>query len=66
VRPGHVSPFAMINNEEKDITVVFNKSLEWSEIWIHPLQNDNTIVIKIDNICKFLENIGQSYCFVEL
>jgi hypothetical protein len=28
VRPGHVSPFAMINNEEKDITVVFNKSLE--------------------------------------
>lgn len=66
VKPGHVSPFAMINNKQKDITVVFDTSLKWSEIWIHPLQNDNTIVIKIENICKFLENLGWNYCFVEL
>lgn len=66
VRPGHVSPFAMINNKEKDITVVFDKSLEWSQIWIHPLQNDNTIVIKIEDISHFLENLWVKYCFIEL
>jgi Ala-tRNA(Pro) deacylase len=66
VKPGHVSPFAIINNVEKDIVIVFDKSLEWSEIGIHPLQNDNTIVIKIENISKFLENLGSNYCFVEL
>lgn len=66
VRPGHVSPFAMINNIEKDITVVFDKSLEWSEIWIHPLQNDNTIVIKIEDISKFLENLEVNFCFIEI
>jgi Ala-tRNA(Pro) deacylase len=66
VRPGHVSPFAMINNIEKDITVVFDKSLEWSQIWIHPLQNDNTIVIKIEDISKFLQNLEVNFCFIEL
>ena len=66
VKPGHVSPFAMVNNTQKDITVVFDKSLEWSEIWIHPLQNDNTIVIKIEAISHFLENLEVNYCFIEL
>jgi Ala-tRNA(Pro) deacylase len=66
VKPGHVSPFATINNEEKDITVVFNRSLEGSKIWIHPLQNDNTIVIKTEDISHFLDNIGINYCFIEL
>lgn len=66
VKPGHVSPFAMINNAEKDITIVFDISLKWTQIWIHPLQNDNTILIKIDDILKFLEKIGSNYTFVEL
>mgnify|MGYP003683044035 CR=1 FL=1 len=66
VKPGHVSPFATINNVEKDITVIFNRSLEWSEIWIHPLQNDNTIVIKIEDISQFLDNIAINYCFIEI
>lgn len=66
VKPGHVSPFAMINNTEKDITVVFDISLKWTQIWIHPLQNDNTILIKIDDILKFLEKTGSNYTFVEL
>ena len=66
LRPGHVSPFAMINNQEKDITVVFDTSLQWSEIWIHPLQNDNTIVIKMENITKFLENLEVNFTFIEL
>lgn len=66
VKPGHVSPFAMINNKQKDITVVFDTSLKWSKIGIHPLQNDNTILIKIGDISSFLENIGSNYTFVEL
>jgi len=66
VRPGHVSPFAMVNNIEKDITVVFDTSLIWSKIWIHPLQNDNTIVIKIEDISHFLDNLELNYCFIEL
>ena len=66
VKPGHVSPFAMINNLEKDITIVFDVSLKWTQIWLHPLQNDNTILIKIDDILKFLEKIGSNYTFVEL
>jgi Ala-tRNA(Pro) deacylase len=66
VKPGHVSPFAMINNSQKDITVIFDESLKWSEIWIHPLQNDNTIVIKIEKVVDFLENLGVIHTFIKL
>jgi len=66
VRPGHVSPFAMINNIEKDIVIIFDESLKWTEIGIHPLQNDNTIVIKITDVLDFLENIWAKYCSIKL
>ena len=66
VKPGHVSPFAMINNVDQDITVVFDESLKDVEIGIHPLQNDNTIVIKVLDVLHFLENIWAKHCFVKL
>ena len=66
LKPGSVSPFALINNTGKDIKVIFEKSLKWKNIWLHPLQNDNTIVLNMDDIEKFLENIWIEYYFLDL
>lgn len=47
LRPGSVSPFALINNLERDIRVVFDSELQDKLVGFHPLQNDNTIVLEM-------------------
>ena len=55
-----------IDLQEKDITVVFDICLENKKIWLHPLQNDNTVVIDINWVITFLKSIDISYDFLEL
>jgi len=66
VKPWHVSPFANINDEDKDITVIFNSSLKNCEIWFHPGQNDNTTVLKNSWVEKFLEHLWVEYIYLDL
>ncbi len=66
LKPWSVSPFALVNNKEKDIIVVFEKRLEGKKIWLHPLRNDNTIVLNINDVLRFLDNIGFEYHFLDL
>lgn len=66
VEPWHVSPYALINNNEKNIKVLFDADLQWVEIGFHPLQNDNTVVTNMDDVEKFLEHIGIEYFYTEL
>jgi Ala-tRNA(Pro) deacylase len=63
LKPGSVSPFALINNTEKDIKVVFSKTLKWIQIWFHPLQNDNTVVLNMEDVEKFLEHLGFEFTY---
>lgn len=66
LKPGSVSPFALINNKDRDIRVVFDKALKWIQIWFHPLQNDNTVVLQMNDVEKFLEHLGFEYVYGEL
>jgi len=66
LKPGSVSPFALINNKEKDIKVVFDEELKWVLIWFHPLQNDNTVVLQMDDIERFLKYLGFSFIYYDL
>ncbi len=66
LKPGSVSPFALINDEERDIKVVFDQSLKDGLVWFHPLQNDNTIVLEMKSVEHFLENIGSQFHYHEL
>ncbi len=66
LRPGSVSPFALINNSENDIRVVFDSELKDIEIGFHPLQNDNTIVLNMKHVEHFLENVWNEFIFSEL
>lgn len=66
VKPGHVSPFALINNSEKDIKVIFDRELRWELIWFHPWQNDNTTVLNLSDVEKFLSHIWFTFEYLEL
>lgn len=66
LKPWSVSPFALVNNLDKDIKVVFDYELKDSLIWFHPLQNDNTIVLEMKDVEKFLNEIWIIFVYNEL
>ena len=64
---GTVSPFGLLNNEEKDILVYFDQDIVSEEIMtFHPNTNEKTIFISTTDLFKFLQDLGYSYEIVEL
>lgn len=66
VRPGHVSPFALIKNTEKNIKVIFDSCLKDIMVWFHPWQNDNTTVLNMSWVEKYLDFLGFKYEYIEV
>ena len=59
---GTVSPFGLLNNEEKDILVYFDQDIVSEEIMtFHPNTNEKTIFIKTQDLFLFLESIDFTY-----
>ena len=64
---GTVSPFGLLNNEEKDIQVYFDKDIVSEDIMtFHPNTNEKTIFISTTDLFKFLQDLGYSYEVLEL
>lgn len=64
---GTVSPFGLLNNEEKDIQVYFDKEIINEErMTFHPNTNEKTIFISTQDLLKFLQDLGYSYQVLEL
>lgn len=54
--PGAVSPFAVINDQEQQVSLVVDERLiECSQLNFHPLRNDRTTAIATSDFLKFLE-----------
>ena len=64
---GTVSPFGLLNNEEKDIQVYFDKEIINEErMTFHPNTNEKTIFISTQDLFKFLQDLGYSYQVLDL
>ena len=64
---GTVSPFGLLNNEEKDIQVYFDKEIINEErMSFHPNTNEKTIFVSTKDLFKFLQDLGYSYQVLEL
>ena len=65
--PGVVSLFGLLNNEDKDIKVYFDKAIMGEErMSFHPNTNEKTVFIDIDDMLKFMDAIGYEANVVEL
>ena len=57
--PGVVSPFVLLNNEDKDIHVYFDQEIISEErMSFHPNTNEKTIFIQTEDLFSFLKAIG--------
>ena len=59
VRPGAVTPLAMINGVTSDVTIGLDRDImQAKQIYMHPLVNDRTIAMSPDDLMHFLSAIG--------
>ena len=67
VKPGSVTPFALINETAKNVKVVLeNKMMDEELLNYHPLRNDATTSIRSSDLLKFIYAMGHEPMFVDL
>lgn len=58
VKPGSVSPYALINNSEKDVNFYIDKNILNEKLCnFHPLINTKTIQLETIDFIKFIQDI---------
>jgi len=67
VRPGAVTPLSMINGVNNNVSLFMDKALRnKTVIYVHPLVNDRTIEMTIENLEKFFLKIGVNFEWIDL
>jgi Ala-tRNA(Pro) deacylase len=62
--PGSVSPFGLINDKDKNITVVIDENLwKYDRLHFHPNVNTATLELDRDDFEKFLDYCGNKVIF---
>jgi len=66
VKPGSVSPFGLINDKTHHVHLFIDEQLQAADyISFHPNDNTASLVIKYDDLLKFLHAMGNSYEFID-
>ncbi|HEY1794794.1 MAG TPA: prolyl-tRNA synthetase associated domain-containing protein [Stellaceae bacterium] len=67
VRPGSVTPFALINDTAHRVTVVLDKGmLAHAPLNYHPLENDRTTAIAPEGLIRFIASCGHAPRILDL
>ncbi len=61
VEPGSVTPFALINDKEKTVSVVLDANMmEFEKVSYHPLINTATVTLSPVDLLRFIESCGHA------
>lgn len=67
LEPGIVSIFGLLNNQDHDVKVYFDKAiLSEQRMSFHPNINTSTIFVDSADILQFVKNLGYDYQILEL
>ena len=67
VRPGAVTPLAMITGAQQGVTLFIDHELKnCAKIYVHPLVNDRTLGISPDSLNNFLNKVGVQPEWIDL
>lgn len=65
--PGIVSIFGLLNNQDHDVKVYFDKAILGEQrMSFHPNINTSTIFVNSDDVLQFVKNLGYDYQILEL
>jgi len=67
VHPGSVTPFALINDPEKRVTLILDSHMMAHDLLnYHPLSNEMTTTLKTQDFRRFIEHCGHPFQEVDL
>lgn len=67
LKKGAVSPLGIINNDTKDVVVVFDKDLIGKEnLGVHPNDNTATVIMSYDDLDRIIKENGNAVKFVNI
>ena len=59
VTPGSVTPFALINDVDRRVTVILDADMMAADLVnYHPLRNDASTTIRAEDLMKFIRSLG--------
>ena len=67
LKPGSVSPFGLVNDTENHVHLFLDANLQKeASLSFHPNDNTATVVISQEMFQKYLEEVGNTYEYIEL
>ena len=64
--PGAVTPFGVLNNEDKSVIVYIDKDFEHKVMGIHPCDNTATVYINCRDVAKIIKDHGNELHFTKV
>lgn len=58
LEPGSVTPLAVVNDVNRAVTVLIDRTLVGNRLLVHPLTNTKTMAIDYDDLIRFLDATG--------
>ena len=66
VKPGSATPFAILNNSDKNVLMIFDKELENQIIGMHPMENTATVFLSFEDLYNLLLPHGNEIRILDL
>src|SRR5262249_25729980 len=66
VAPGAVTPFALMNDRDARVRVVFDAGMRGDPLNFHPLRNDKTTAIALSDLIRFVADTRHELQTLEL
>lgn len=63
---GSVTPFGVLNDEAREVTLVFDERLEHQRFNAHPMVNTATMFVWMDDVLPIFEDHGTKVVFCDL
>ncbi|KAK9061229.1 hypothetical protein SSX86_018409 [Deinandra increscens subsp. villosa] len=64
---GSVTPFALVNESARNVSLLLDQGFKTHECcFFHPLSNDSSISIRIQDLDMFLKSVGRMVAYVDL
>ena len=67
LKPGSVSPFGLVNDEEHHVYVFLDENLLQAEkLSFHPNDNRASLAIKREDFIRYMDAVGNEYEWIKL
>ena len=67
LKPGSVSPFGLINDTENHVHLFLDANLQkYNLLSFHPNDNRATVVISKDEFSRYLQEVGNTFEYIEM